>query len=396
LLALYFGMCGYLQSLLIELGGKHPDARSMPELAAVVAGRVGRNAYNFLQVCNQQLFMPTALVFVVTSLKKILYPIGDHDKDQSFLSCNMVWLVVLVLFATVGSNIQRRFGHAGWLCKLTCLLNVLQVVLIISRVVMNPQGNHPGPQTPSHAFLSLPLSPDKGNPGYWAEVFTSASLFCYCYVPVFIATEAMQEMEDKSDMQRALWISTVCMYMLYAIVGLIPVLAWGWDRPVDILSELHNDFWGRAANATLMIASGTDFLITAISLNQRAQETLNPNFDVNDWSLKGCTKWLSYSTPSLLVSFLMLCFIPKLDSLSGLMTAFVVPFSQIMGPAWLSFMACRKGLLKRRLTIAEKCLLVVSGLVGVMLLVLGASATIYSIFWDTHFHGNFFCEQVAG
>merc|ERR1712070_223559 len=119
-------------------------------------------------------------------------------------------------------------------------------------------------------------------------------------------------------------------------------------------------------------------------------------FDVDDWSLKACAKWFCYSTPSLLVSFLMLCFIPKLASLSGLMTAFVVPFSQIMGPALLSLLASRKGLLRRRLTLAENVLMMVSLLVGLLLLGLGASATIYSIFWRTTFEGNFFCDQVAG
>merc|ERR1712187_655551 len=130
--------------------------------------------------------------------------------------------------------------------------------------------------------------------------------------------------------------------------------------------------------------------------NQRTQETLNPDFDVNDWSLKACGRWFCYSTPSLLVSFVMLCFIPKLASLSGLMTAFVVPFSQILGPATLSLMASRNGLLKRRLRVAEKVLIMVSLLVGVLLLGLGSSATIYSIFWRTTFEGNFFCDQVAG
>jgi hypothetical protein len=275
------------------------------------------------------------------------------------------------------------------------MLNVLQVSLIIARVYMNPEGTLPGPQTPSLAFPSLPLSTDESDPGYWADLFTSASLLCYCYVPVFIATEAMQEMGDKTEMQRALWVSTGSMYVLYAGVGILPVLAWGWQRPDDILSELSNDWLGRTANATLMIASGTDFLITAISLNQRTQETLNPGFDANDWSLRACGKWCCYSSPSLLVSFAMLCFIPKLASLSGLMTAFIVPFSQIMGPAVISVLASRKGLLGRRLVLAEKLLMVVSILVGILLLALGSSATVYSIFWRTTFEGNFFCDQVA-
>merc|ERR1711988_2054914 len=98
---------------------------------------------------------------------------------------------------------------------------------------------------------------------------------------------------------------------------------------------------------------------------------LNPSFDVDDWSFKGCGRWFCYSTPSMLVSFVMLCFIPKLASLSGLMTAFVVPFSQILGPAVLSLTASRKGLLKRRLSVCEKLLLGVSLAVGLLLLLLG-------------------------
>jgi len=397
LLALYFGMCGYLQSLVVEIAAKIPQAHSMPQLAGLVTGRRGSQAYQFFQIANQQLFMPTALWFVVTSFKKIVHPIGDHSHFNSFLSCNIVWLVLIFLFAIVGSNVQRRFGHAGWLCKLTCMLNLLQVCLIIARVLMDPDGSSPGTHTPAHALPSFPLNTDEKSAGYWVNMFSSLSLFCYCYVPVFIATEAMQEMEDKTDMQRALWASTGGMYVLYAAVGIVPVLAWGWNRPDDILSEkIFHDWIGKTANATLMIASGTDFLITAISLNQRVQETLNPGFNVNDWSPSACGKWILYTTPPLVVSFALLAFIPKVSTLAGLMTAFVVPFSQIMGPAVLAVTASHKGLLERRLNLAEKALIVVSILVGILMLVLGGSSTIYAIFWETKFEGNFFCDQVAG
>merc|ERR1712226_1318123 len=57
-----------------------------------------------------------------------------------------------------------------------------------------------------------------------------------------------------------------------------------------------------------------DFLITAISLNQRLQENIDPDFDPRDWSGKTNLKWFLFSMPSLMVTFLMLCFIPDLNS----------------------------------------------------------------------------------
>jgi len=93
----------------------------------------------------------------------------------------------------------------------------------------------------------------------------------------------------------------------------------------------------------LLLASAMDFLITGISLNQRFQEVVDPRFDPHDWSVKSCAKWFLYSLPSFLITFLMLCFVPNLSSLVGLMTAFVVPFSQLIGPATLIFVAHAKG-----------------------------------------------------
>merc|ERR1712190_668028 len=78
--------------------------------------------------------------------------------------------------------------------------------------------------------------------------------------------------------------------------------------------ELPLDWGGRTANLMLLLASGMDFLITAISLNQRFQQIIDPQFDHDDWSRSGCLKWFLYSLPSLVVSFVMLCFIPDLET----------------------------------------------------------------------------------
>merc|ERR1712050_239491 len=106
-------------------------------------------------------------------------------------------------------------------------------------------------------------------------------------------------------------------------------------------------------------------------------------------------KWFVYSLPSSIISFLMLCFIPDLSTLVGLMTAFVVPFSQIIGPAVLTILASRQNKLGYDLGTGDWILFTAAFIVGILMLVVGGSATIYTIFWKTSFSGNFFCDVVA-
>merc|ERR1712129_379353 len=145
------------------------------------------------------------------------------------------------------------------------------------------------------------------------------------------------------------------------------------------------------------MASATSFIITAISLNQRLQQRVDPGFDPRDWSKKACAKWFLYSLPSLAVGFLMLCFIPNLSSLVGLMTAFVVPCSQTIGPAILLLLAAHKGMLGRHLGCLEWVSVIAGFCTGALMIVVGGASTVYSIFFSGPlFHGNFFCDAVAG
>merc|ERR1712150_67065 len=184
----------------------------------------------------------------------------------------------------------------------------------------------------------------------------------------------MQEMKNKPDVKKALVSSSVLMYVIYAFVGLVPSIVWGWNRTENVLNELHGDFFGRAANLTLFIASGTDFLITSVSLNQRVQELVDPEFDPADWSSRANIKWLFYTLPSFSIGFMLLCFVPDLATLACLMTAFVVPFSQILGPVVLAIFASRRGILPPLLC-WERFILVIGIVVGVAMLIFGISAT---------------------
>jgi len=201
-------------------------------------------------------------------------------------------------------------------------------------------------------------------------------------------------MKCKQDVKKALWSSTILMYVIYAFVGRIPSVIWGWNRPDNVLNELHGDFFGRAANLTLFIASGTDFLITSVSLNQRVQEIADPQFDPTDWGMQSNMKWFLYTLPSFTIGFLLLCFIPDLATLAGLMTAFVVPFSQIIGPAALSFIASRRGIINP-LAVWEWIAIFVGFAVGICMLIFGIAATIASVLALPAPAGNFFCDAVA-
>jgi len=184
MMGLYFTLCGYLQQKVLEIAARNAQVKSMPELAGLVAGRFGYGAYQFLQVCNQQLFLPVAYLFVVKSLKHILHPFGEHDHP---LGCNIHWLFFVLGAALVGTNLQRKFGHAGWLCTVTCVLNVLQVLLIVSRVVFTPDahtGNYG--DSPTYALPPANVSSAAEQRGYWVTLFGSISLFGYCYVPAWL------------------------------------------------------------------------------------------------------------------------------------------------------------------------------------------------------------------
>jgi hypothetical protein len=74
MLGFYLVLCGWLQQNTLRIALRHPDVHNMPALAELVAGRFGRSAYQFLQIANQQLFLPCAMLFVIKSLKQIVLP----------------------------------------------------------------------------------------------------------------------------------------------------------------------------------------------------------------------------------------------------------------------------------------------------------------------------------
>ncbi len=110
-------------------------------------------------------------------------------------------------------------------------------------------------------------------------------------------------------------------------------------------------------------------------------------------------KWFFYTLPPFTIGFALLCFVPDLGTLAGLMTAFVVPFSQLIGPAVLGLIASRKNMLGHRMSMFDLVVLYIGVLVGMLMLFLGMAATVVSVYDlvsnPETFAGNFFCDDVA-
>merc|ERR1712217_700676 len=86
--------------------------------------------------------------------------------------------------------------------------------------------------------------------------------------------------------------------------------------------------------------------------------------------------------------------IPDLETLSGLMTAFVVPFSQILGPSVIILLAAKHGLSGHPLTGKEKAAIGFGFVVGVAMLAAGISSTIFNLL-SISFVGGMFVQWKA-
>eukprot|EP00746_Dinoflagellata_sp_MGD_P004250 gnl/MRDRNA2_/MRDRNA2_108191_c0_seq1.p2 gnl/MRDRNA2_/MRDRNA2_108191_c0~~gnl/MRDRNA2_/MRDRNA2_108191_c0_seq1.p2 ORF type:complete len:123 (+),score=14.16 gnl/MRDRNA2_/MRDRNA2_108191_c0_seq1:544-912(+) len=122
---------------------------------------------------------------------------------------------------------------------------------------------------------------------------------------------------------------------------------------------------------------------------------MDPDFDVEDWSVKACGRWFLCSLPSALLTFAMCCFVPKLEVMIGIMTSVIAPMSQIVMPAIIVFVGARKSLLQKVLRRYEWGVLLFAFCMGAAVVSVGISSTLYYLI-HIDFSGDFFCSVVAG
>lgn len=141
-------------------------------------------------------------------------------------------------------------------------------------------------------------------------------------------------------------------------------------------------------NLILVYSTLLDFVIACTTVNRFVVAALRPG-DVFDWSFARSLKWALLTAPVFLLAVAMALFIPRLDSLTGLLNSLTGTTLQLTGPALCVVVAKRQSAHEARLA---KSLVVF----GVALTVLIFSQTFYSIFWLTDYSaGRFWCDVVG-
>lgn len=388
-LAFHFVVCFHLQQLMVDITVETKSARTLPTLAQAVGGPSIGLLFTAVQYAVQLLNLPLLLRFMITSTKSLfLSPLGAHDEHM--WGCDITWLVAVTLPMICLVNARRRLGHAEWMCLATCAINVLQVLLINADTMKSmPVGQ---PRSTVHLFPEWPLNNDERSRGHWVGLFTSLSMFNYCYNPAFICIEVMQEMKNPSDMKSSLRTSAVAMYLIYIIGGITPVIAWGWKRDPNILVELHHGIVSACANIFLILPSAVDFVICAISLNQIALQNYLPHLDADDWTRLTREKWFLLSLVPVLIALLLLCLVHRLTALAGLLNCLAVPCAQILGPAVLAIRASQKGMFNRELKLHERVTIFLGINLGLLMIFCGMTSTAYELYWGAAEAHGFPCD----
>lgn len=389
LLGGHFLLCCKLQLYMADLCLKVDGVRNLSMLAKGVNGPLAEAFFSLVQFSNQFLNLPLLSRLTVTSSKALLYPVAERSASNGFWGCDMTWLLLCTVPLVCCVNITRKFSHAEHLCLITFLINIIQVFLFV--VDTFTAGPVMRPRTPI-SFLPMWPNGDLNSRGHWSAVFSSFSLFNYCYVPAFICAELMSEMTKPAEMQKSLKVSASVMYAIYVCGGIAPVVMWGWDRDANILAEMHHSGVSRCANLFLLLPSAMDIIICAISVNQMVLHFLLPSLNIDDWGAKARLKWFVMSVVPMVVSFVMLCFVHRLTALAGLLTCFAAPFAQILGPAYLSMKAANQDLFGRRFSLVDWTVILVGFVVGIFMVIVGVTSTAYDIYTDATQHYQFPCD----
>lgn len=372
-----------VQLLLAEFNAQHPEVKSAQDFGFALGGWLGRTVMAQCFIWNQQLFLPVTISFSASSLKNMV-----QGTSGTLISCNVVWILMILLLFVVGVNVFRDFGHTSWIAVVTCATTTLQVVCIIVGLLQSSSWSGP-----SYAWPPAELT-DTGGRGQWNEVFAAFTNFGYGYCPCFVVTEIMAEMDDRTEIRKSLISASLFMYALYAVSGVILSANVGWKLNDPVTGMMAHDVFGIIANFTLFFASVVDHLITSITVNQWLLSRYFPAFELDDWSASGCIKWFFITMPSQTVAIGMVLLVPDLGTLVGILVAVVLPLAQAIVPALLILNGERKGVFPRRLTICERALLVVTCCFGAVLMITGVSSTVMSLS-QLKFEGNYFCDVVG-
>jgi len=386
MLGVWVFMAVSVQLLMAEVSAPNQNIKSVQDFGQYLGGALGRTVMSQCCLWNQQLFLPVAISLSAKALKNMVQGPAGHIID-----CNLVWILMILIFFIVGVNVLRSFGHASWIARVTCTTTTLQVICIVVGLWMTARDTEE-----TYAWPPMTLEPANavGSRGNWADVCAAITNFAYGYCPCFVATEVMQEMSNRHEIRKALIASTIFMYILYNIAGIIPAAVVGWDIANPITDMMAHDAFGMVANFSLFFACCVDYVIASITVNQWILSKAAPDFDLEDWSARNTLRWFLTTLPSQSLAIGMVLLVPNLGTLVCILVAVVIPTAQVTCPSLLLLHGARLGLFPRPLAAYEKAMLVMACLFGVSLTMTGLSSAVVYL-TQLSFAGDYFCNIVG-
>ena len=238
-------------------------------------------------------------------------------------------------------QISRELENVTCLAYLTCSLMVLMTIMIVIEVTTTNSdlpsrstGSTTNTTTTNTTTTTTTITSGGDNwelfvgqgqhplRYHWANVLSAIGTFVYSCLPACIVVETMAALapKDQLQMERVVDGSFLAYATVYLLSGLPAVLRWGGDLPEPVTLVFANSFPGVIVKLVLIAGTLLDFVLASTTVNRFIMRWLKPDFNYK-WTKSNAWIWAQCSLPSSAMAVGMALFIPRLQSLTGILNS---------------------------------------------------------------------------
>jgi len=363
------------------------NSKTLGELGEKLYGKPGRVVMEGSQIMFQQLFLPVAIVLSADCLKSLL-----KDQDNWF-DCNIHPTLLFLVIAVFLMQFAQQLGHATILAYISIGGIFVQTICLLyafGNESPNSEQTALGDDTDWEFFVGQGDHPERYK---WYEVLGAFGVFIYSCLPNCIVVETMATLEDPDDMVWAGTVSFIFYASVYLLTGIPAVLCWGGNIGIPVTTYMKNSPAGVIAKCILIYSTLLDFIIASTTVNRWVISILHLEHDYSR-TMANAIRWAAVGIPSLALAITMALFVPKLESLTGLLNSVTGSTVQISSVA-LFILLSKSPEVNAMVTGTTKILMGISLVVGIYLTVTIFAETCYYVFEITDYSGDFWCEVVG-
>ena len=345
-------MCG--TAVVVVEAAQASGATTLGELGFALGGERGRTALRAVQLANQILFMPSALVLSAEGVRQIAQVALDCGSEAnldagaasacSWWACHINSLLLMSVLAWPLLLGARDFhGHAlVSLATLSCGLIVVQTAsFVIAAFVDTPIG-----VTYEEPNLFGPVAGAS-----WVNIIAAVAVFPWSFAPLFIAVEVQASMARPAEMRTALLAAWLLPSLaVYLPTGAALAALWGANVPDPVTDALPADGLSVVSLAVLTYSCLLDFVLAGTVVNGEVQRTFFPDAvargagapaegasraeQARFW-LRSLPQWMLITLPSLLPSLVIALLVPDFQTMASLTGVITIPWISMFAPPLL-------------------------------------------------------------